>query len=64
MKIYIHECVYYCLLCCLQVVLCFHCWEQYLTLLSSLFLGLVMMLKLSFQLEWGELLNKISNDYS
>ena len=56
--------MYYCLLCFLQVVLCFHCWEQYLTLLSSLFLDLVMMLKLNFQLEWGELSNKISNDYS
>lgn len=56
--IYIYDCVYHCLLCCLQVVLCFRCWEQYLTLLSSLFLDLVMMLKLSFQLEWGELLNK------
>lgn len=56
--IYIYDCVYHCLLCYLQVVLCFRCWEQYLTLLSSLFLDLVMMLKLSFQLEWGELLNK------
>ena len=63
MKKYIYECVYYCLLCCLQVVLCFRCWEQYLTLLSSLFLDLVMMLKLSSQLEWGELLNNIYNDY-